>query len=77
MGETKAQKSKPKDRKKKSFKLSGPASSVSSPNANPSSHQFPAFIPKSYLFDAKLRINAYRELAEANTEKSIVFLETR
>jgi len=35
----------------------------------------PAFIPTSYLSDAKLRINAYRELAEANTPKSITSLE--
>ena len=35
----------------------------------------PAFIPTSYLSDAKLRINAYRELAEANTPKSITTLE--
>ena len=35
----------------------------------------PAFIPTSYLSDAKLRINAYRELAEANTPKSITALE--
>jgi len=31
----------------------------------------PAFIPTSYLSDAKLRINAYRELAEVDTPKSI------
>lgn len=35
----------------------------------------PAFIPTSYLSDAKLRIHAYRELAEANTPKSIDTLE--
>jgi transcription-repair coupling factor (superfamily II helicase) len=35
----------------------------------------PAFIPTSYLSDAKLRINAYRELAEANTPKAINTLE--
>jgi transcription-repair coupling factor (superfamily II helicase) len=35
----------------------------------------PAFIPTAYLSDAKLRINAYRELAEANTSKSIDSLE--
>ena len=35
----------------------------------------PAFIPTSYLSDAKLRISAYRELAEANTKKSITSLE--
>ncbi len=35
----------------------------------------PAFIPTAYLSDAKLRINAYRELAEANTPKSITALE--
>ena len=35
----------------------------------------PAFIPTSYLSDAKLRINAYRELAEANTPKYITALE--
>ena len=31
--------------------------------------------PSAYLSDAKLRINAYRELAEANTQKSITALE--
>ena len=35
----------------------------------------PAFIPTSYLSDAKLRIHAYRELAEANTPKAIDSLE--
>jgi transcription-repair coupling factor (superfamily II helicase) len=35
----------------------------------------PAFIPTSYLSDAKLRINAYRELAEANNPKAIDTLE--
>ena len=35
----------------------------------------PAFIPTAYLSDAKLRINAYRELAEANTQKFITSLE--
>jgi transcription-repair coupling factor (superfamily II helicase) len=35
----------------------------------------PAFIPTSYLSDAKLRIHAYRELAEANTPKAIDTLE--
>ncbi|MEY3394627.1 MAG: transcription-repair coupling factor, partial [Verrucomicrobiota bacterium] len=35
----------------------------------------PAYIPTSYLADAKLRINAYRELAEANTDHSIDHLE--
>lgn len=35
----------------------------------------PAFIPTGYLADAKLRIHAYRELAEANTPKSIDTLE--
>ncbi|MFD2256512.1 transcription-repair coupling factor [Luteolibacter algae] len=39
------------------------------------SEVLPAFIPTSYLSDAKLRINAYRELAEANTPKSITALE--
>jgi len=37
--------------------------------------QLPAFIPTGYLEDAKLRINAYRELAEANTSKAIDSLE--
>ncbi|MCE2960416.1 MAG: transcription-repair coupling factor [Luteolibacter sp.] len=37
--------------------------------------QLPAFIPTSYLSDAKLRINAYRELAEANNPKAIDTLE--
>jgi transcription-repair coupling factor (superfamily II helicase) len=40
-----------------------------------SSEVLPAFIPTAYLSDAKLRINAYRELAEANTPKSITALE--
>ncbi len=35
----------------------------------------PSFIPTIYLTDAKLRINAYRELAEANTQRSIDALE--
>ncbi len=35
----------------------------------------PAFIPTSFLSDAKLRISAYRELSEANTPKSITALE--
>ncbi len=35
----------------------------------------PAFIPTAYLSDAKLRINSYRELAEANTSKAIDSLE--
>ena len=39
------------------------------------SQPLPAFIPTAYLSDAKLRINAYRELAEANTPKSITALE--
>ncbi|MGJ8642367.1 MAG: transcription-repair coupling factor [Luteolibacter sp.] len=39
------------------------------------SEVLPAFIPTAYLSDAKLRINAYRELAEANTQKSITSLE--
>jgi transcription-repair coupling factor (superfamily II helicase) len=39
------------------------------------SQLLPAFIPTGYLADAKLRINAYRELAEANTPKSIISLE--
>jgi transcription-repair coupling factor (superfamily II helicase) len=38
-------------------------------------HSLPAFIPTSYLSDAKLRIHAYRELAEANTPKAIDTLE--
>jgi|TARA_B110000037_G_scaffold195370_1_gene231721 transcription-repair coupling factor (superfamily II helicase) len=42
---------------------------------NSSPDLLPAFIPTSYLSDAKLRINAYRELAEANTPKSITSLE--
>ncbi|MFN6269935.1 MAG: transcription-repair coupling factor [Akkermansiaceae bacterium] len=37
--------------------------------------QLPAFIPTGYLEDAKLRINAYRELAEANNPKAIDTLE--
>jgi transcription-repair coupling factor (superfamily II helicase) len=37
--------------------------------------QLPAYIPTGYLADAKLRINAYRELAEANTTKAIDSLE--
>jgi transcription-repair coupling factor (superfamily II helicase) len=42
---------------------------------NNTSDHLPAFIPTSYLSDAKLRIHAYRELAEANTPKSIDTLE--
>jgi transcription-repair coupling factor (superfamily II helicase) len=42
---------------------------------NPELDLLPAFIPTSYLSDAKLRINAYRELAEANTPKAITALE--
>jgi transcription-repair coupling factor (superfamily II helicase) len=42
---------------------------------NSSSDSLPAFIPTIYLSDAKLRINAYRELAEANTPKAIDSLE--
>jgi transcription-repair coupling factor (superfamily II helicase) len=42
---------------------------------NHSSDLLPAFIPTSYLSDAKLRIHAYRELAEANTPKAIDSLE--
>ena len=42
---------------------------------NSSPDLLPAFIPTGYLADAKLRINAYRELAEANTPKSITALE--
>lgn len=42
---------------------------------NPQSTILPAFIPTGYLADAKLRINAYRELNDANTEKSITALE--
>ncbi|WP_411827888.1 hypothetical protein [Luteolibacter sp. AS25] len=41
------------------------------------SELLPAFIPTAYLSDAKLRINAYRELAEANTPKSITSLEKK
>ena len=54
-----------------------PSSSVSSvPSVvKNSSESLPAFIPTSYLSDAKLRIHAYRELAEANTPKSITALE--
>ena len=42
---------------------------------NNTSVRLPAFIPTSYLSDAKLRIHAYRELAEANTPKAIDTLE--
>jgi transcription-repair coupling factor (superfamily II helicase) len=42
---------------------------------NQSADDLPAFIPTSYLSDAKLRIHAYRELAEANTPKAIDTLE--
>ena len=38
---------------------------------NQISSHLPAFIPTSYLSDAKLRIHAYRELAEANTPHAI------
>jgi transcription-repair coupling factor (superfamily II helicase) len=43
--------------------------------ANLAVQSLPAFIPTAYLSDAKLRINSYRELAEANTPKSIDTLE--
>ena len=42
---------------------------------NSSSEVLPAFIPTANLSNAKLRINAYPELAEANTPKSITALE--
>jgi transcription-repair coupling factor (superfamily II helicase) len=42
---------------------------------NQSAEQLPAFIPTSFLSDAKLRINSYRELAESNTSKAIDSLE--
>ena len=42
---------------------------------NNTSVRLPAFIPTSYLSDAKLRIHAYRELVEANTPKAIDTLE--
>jgi transcription-repair coupling factor (superfamily II helicase) len=51
------------------------ASSASSVVENSSSDSLPSFIPTSYLSDAKLRIHAYRELAEANTPKAIDSLE--
>jgi len=50
-------------------------SSLSSKIQNPESTILPALIPTGYLADAKLRINGYRELAEANTPKSITSLE--
>jgi transcription-repair coupling factor (superfamily II helicase) len=52
-------------------KIKNPQSSI----GNQSSDHLPAFIPTSYLSDAKLRIHAYRELAEANTPKAIDTLE--
>lgn len=42
---------------------------------NNPTHLLPAYIPTAYLSDAKLRINAYRELAESNTSKAIDSLE--
>ncbi len=51
-------------------------SSSSSSKLNIENQQtLPAFLPTSYLSDTKLRIAAYRELAEANTQKSITALE--
>jgi transcription-repair coupling factor (superfamily II helicase) len=58
----------------KESKTSCSVSSVPSVVKNPS-ESLPAFIPTSYLSDAKLRIHAYRELAEANTPKAIDSLE--
>ncbi len=55
----------------KEDKESKSSSSVPSVVKNSSSDSLPAFIPTAYLTDAKLRINAYRELAEANTPKAI------
>jgi transcription-repair coupling factor (superfamily II helicase) len=52
-------------------KILNPQSSI----VNQSADHLPAFIPTSYLSDAKLRIHAYRELAEANTPKAIDTLE--
>jgi transcription-repair coupling factor (superfamily II helicase) len=37
--------------------------------------QLPAFLPSSWLGETRLRISAYRELAEAGTEKSVDALE--
>jgi len=51
------------------------AEKIKDPSNSSDLPDLPAFIPTSYLSDAKLRISAYRELAEANTQKSITSLE--
>jgi transcription-repair coupling factor (superfamily II helicase) len=56
-------------------KTSSSVPSVQSVVKNSSADHLPAFIPTGYLSDAKLRIHAYRELAEANTPKAIDTLE--
>ncbi|QTN31042.1 transcription-repair coupling factor [Akkermansiaceae bacterium] len=82
---SRGQKPETRDQEDKNSKSSSSVSSVQSVVKNSSSslgdlgdlavQPIPAFIPTSYLSDAKLRINAYRELAEANTPKSITALE--
>ena len=54
------------------------APAAKNPKSTILNHQssiLPAYIPTGYLADAKLRIHAYRELAEANTPKAIDSLE--
>jgi transcription-repair coupling factor (superfamily II helicase) len=43
--------------------------------AGPVSQSLPAFLPASWLEDTQMRITAYRELAEAGTEKAVDALE--
>jgi transcription-repair coupling factor (superfamily II helicase) len=43
--------------------------------AGPDSHPVPAFLPASWLEETRIRIAAYRELAEAGTEKAVAALE--
>ncbi|MCX6864929.1 MAG: transcription-repair coupling factor, partial [Verrucomicrobia bacterium] len=42
---------------------------------NPHSASLPAFLPAAWLEDAQLRISAYRELSEANSEHAVDALE--
>ncbi len=67
---SRGQKPEPRDQKEKN-----PTQSQPSRLSDLAVQPLPAFIPTPYLSDAKLRINAYRELAEANTPKSITALE--
>jgi transcription-repair coupling factor (superfamily II helicase) len=64
-----------RDQKEKNPSSKSTINNQQSSIVNQTSDHLPAFIPTSFLSDAKLRINAYRELAEANTTKAIDSLE--